>query len=183
MNRQISSARRVILLGIFSLGFIVLWLLVLEPIKGSFGYIEQKIADSLQVKTRLESAIERLQNEPNGQATSEGMVWEGVQANLIQAEFQKTLSEQAANYQINFNSITPLSSGDVNAFQTVSLRVEGEASYAALLDFLGVVLNNQPKVAIESINLRALPNRQNTPEIFVSFQITLWATIRVLDPE
>ena len=183
MSSPVSRMERLSYLGLLILASFVVWFGLIQPMKKAYSAIDEKMINSQVLQARLHTSIARLQSAPLAEAGTEGLFWEGALATLIQADFQKSLSDLATSNTIIFNSITPLAIGDTGGFSKVSLRVEGEAGYNTVLRYLDAVLLQEPKIGISNFNLRALPVRQDASQVLVSFQITFWAAIKVEGPE
>ncbi|MCF6273255.1 MAG: type II secretion system protein GspM [Rhodobacteraceae bacterium] len=183
MNSAISKPRRFFLLTMLALFMGIVWFGVLQPTKAAFAKLDGSIQAELATQARVQSTIAQLRAEPDTLVAPDGLFWVGESKNLLQATFQEKISAVAMANDIRFNSVTPISKGDVSGYGTVSLRAEGETDYRQIISFLDQTLKQDPSIAISALNLRNLPNRQNSTDIRVSFQITLWAVIDMAGTE
>ena len=179
MNKPLTFAQRLVSLGGLAALVVAIWFGVVLPVQRVFENIDKEIAGAEATKMRVERAIFRLTNAPQASGMPEGILWEGVSVNLIQADFQRNLGEMAAQNQVTFSSLTPLAIGDISNIATVALRVEGMSSYTNLISFINTALSTTPQIAISAFSIRQLPQQPNTAVVPVSFQLTFWAAVDV----
>lgn len=179
MNKPLSFVQRLLSLGGLAAVLAAIWFGIVLPVQQAFADIDSEIAGAEATKTRVERAIFRLLHTPLTSGMPEGVLWAGTSTNLIQADFQRKLGEMAAQNQVTFNSITPLTIGEISDRATVALRVEGMSSYTNLIGFINATLSNTPLIATSAFSIRQLPQRPDTAEVPVSFQLTFWAAIDV----
>ena len=178
MTRPLTAWERLVYISVLAVFLALLWLGVVLPIKGAFAKIDSEIYATQTTQARLVQAISRLEAAPKAGGLPGDIQWAGASPNLVQADFQQRLGALAAQNQMAFNSITPLSIGDIEGLPTVALRVEGQGGYRNFLSFIDDTIQSLPKIAVSAFSIRQLPLQANVPEVPISFQVTFWAAIK-----
>lgn len=153
------------------------YVLVIAPLSQWRADAIAGLASVQQERVQLTQSIARLEAERESYAREDlsGLMWEASQIAQATARVQSALNDIARRNGIPVRSIAPTNAQGATSENTITFRLEFEASLDQLVPFLKTVEFDQPVLVVTRANMRRLTRPGDSgpqPDLFVQLDIT-----------
>ncbi|SMR83564.1 Type II secretion system (T2SS), protein M subtype b [Aliiroseovarius halocynthiae] len=127
----------------------------------------------LSLNTRANRLAAQLQAVP--EVEGKALKWHAGEIGVVTAQIQSEINQLATSSGIALRSIAPTGQGLVEDVQTVTFRLEAEATLDRLAQFLQSLEFGQPVLLVDAANIRRLnrPGAEGTqPIVFVQLGLS-----------